>query len=233
MQPYLFPYLGYFQLINSVDFFGIGDDVQYIKGGWINRNRYFTKNGAYTFSFSIAADSHRKIISERYYHDNFALESEKFLRFLKIHYKKAQYFSSTIKIVEEILGFKDRSVSFFNVNQLQVLCNYFEVKTKFINSSEWETNSVSDLSTQERVINKLNKLDYLSINHFINPVGGTEIYKKQYFEERNYKLSFLKSGEILYTQFSDSFLPNLSIIDVMMFNHPLKIKEMLSKYTLE
>ena len=44
MQPYFFPYIGYFQLINSVDEFIIYDNIQYTKGGWINRNQILANN---------------------------------------------------------------------------------------------------------------------------------------------------------------------------------------------
>ena len=39
MQPYFLPYIGYLQLLNSVDKFILYDDIEYTKKGWINRNR--------------------------------------------------------------------------------------------------------------------------------------------------------------------------------------------------
>ncbi len=67
MQPYLFPYLGYFQLINRVDKFVIYDDVQYIKGGWINKNRILLSNRFSNIGIPVMKDSLKKKINERYF----------------------------------------------------------------------------------------------------------------------------------------------------------------------
>ena len=69
--------------------------------------------------------------------------------------------------------------------------------------------------------------------HYINPIGGTKLYSKEEFARHNIKLSFLKTNDVKYKQFGDEFIPNLSIIDVMMFNSREKIEEMLDQYTLQ
>ena len=58
MQPYIFPYLGYFQLLNSVDHFVFYDDVNFIKGGWVNRNQLLINNQNKFFTVPL-----KKIIS--------------------------------------------------------------------------------------------------------------------------------------------------------------------------
>lgn len=231
MQPYLFPYLGYFQLINSVDFFGIYDDVQFIERGWINRNRILTNNGPLLFSFSLKKKSYKTIIKERYFHDKFDLEKEKFLRILYMHYRKAPYYQDTINIIKLVFENDELNVSKFNENQLRIICDYLQIDTKFLNSNLWKIDKGID--NQERLVKKLDKLKRLKISFLINPIGGKQMYSKEYFKENNYELTFLRSKNFFYKQFGKEFIPDLSIIDVMMFNNVEQIKVLLKEYTFE
>ena len=233
MQPYLFPYIGYFQLINAVDYFGIGDNVQYINKGWINRNRKLVKGKPYLFSFSVKKDSHEKIIKERFYSVNFGREKKKVLKCISHSYKKAPYYKQIFELLQKIVDTEETNVSTFNKNQLKMICDYLKIETKFIDSSNWEIDkSLLNGSTQERAVKKLIKLKKIGINHFINPIGGERMYDKKFFKQNGLDLSFLKTNKITYTQFDKEFVPNLSIIDVMMFNSSKMIKEMLDKYKM-
>lgn len=79
MQPYLFPYVGYFQLLKAVDQFVILDNVQYINRGWINRNRILINGKDNLFSFSVKKDEREKNICERFFAGDFVENKEKFL----------------------------------------------------------------------------------------------------------------------------------------------------------
>jgi len=85
---------------------------------------------------------------------------------------------------------------------------------------------------EERAIKKLGKLNEIGINHFVNPVGGKDLYTKEFFKENNFELDFLEHKDIVYKQFNNEFTPRLSIIDVMMFNSVEEINDMLKNYTL-
>lgn len=232
MQPYIFPYLGYFQLIKAVDLFGIGDDVQFIKGGWINRNNIVNKDKIFTFTFPVKKDNYQKIISERFYNGSFVEEKEKFYRILKMFYGKAPFYKQTMEVLDEVFEFKDFNVANFNRNQLKRICKYLNIDTPFINSSEWKIENSDNLNTEERAIKKLDKVRNLGITHFVNAIGGQEIYKKDFFKKNGLELNFIKTLEISYKQFGTEFIPRLSIIDIMMFNPPEKIDEYLKSYEL-
>jgi len=232
MQPYLFPYIGYFQLINAVDYFGIGDDVQFIKSGWINRNRILVQGESKLFTFSVKKDSFDKNIKERFFSDNFEKEKEKFLRKLEIYYKKAPFYSETYKIVKSIFDYEEKNVSKFIQNQLKIICNYIYIDTPFVNSLTWKIENDTIMNVEERAIKKIEKLKKMKINHFVNSIGGSHLYTKDFFEKNKIKLSFLKPQEISYQQFNNEFIQNLSIIDVLMFNSPKTIKYLLTKYDL-
>lgn len=227
MQPYLFPYIGYFQLINAVDKFVMHDDVQYIKGGWINRNRIQINDSDYLFTFSIKKDSSLKNINARLFSDQFNKEKINFLKIIQNNYKVAPYFFDTYKLLLEILEFKELNISLFITNSLKLICNYLEIKTPFYISSELNKDNL--LKGQDRVINISQAL---KATVYINPIGGRILYSKEIFNRNNISLFFIKSSDINYEYKKEHYIPNLSIIDVMMFNSVEEIKKLLKNYEL-
>jgi len=227
MQPYLFPYLGYFQLINSVDKFVIHDDVKFIKGGWINRNCILLNNKNFLFTLSLKKGSDYLNINQRFFVDYIEDEKKKIVTKLSSAYKKAPYFVDIINLISEILSYKGLNVSLMITNSLRKLCNYLDIKTQFFISSEIEKDD--SLKGSERVINIVK---VLGGNHYINPIGGVDLYSKEKFLKEGIKLSFIKTRDIRYKQFDTEFIPNLSIIDVLMFNSKEEVKKLLDEYNL-
>ena len=227
MQPYLFPYIGYFQLINAVDQFVIHDDVQYTKGGWINRNRILFNGKEYLFTLSVKKNSSCKNINRRFFSDKFESQKKKLLEILKQAYKKAPYFKESNNLINEIFSFKDLNVSNMNMYSLKKICQYLDIITPFVLSSELKKNN--NLKGEERVIN-INQV--MEATHYINPIGGAELYQKKKFSVKGIELFFLKPDEIYYRQFENRFTPWLSIIDLCMFNSKSKIRTFLNAYKL-
>lgn len=232
MQPYLFPYIGYFQLMKEVELFGIGDDVQYIKGGWINRNRILAQNKPKMFTFSLKKDSSKEIIKNRLFSDNFLSEKEKFLRVLALNYKRAPYFHDTMNLLNKIFDSDEKNISRFIENHLRLICDYLEISIQIIPSNVWQIESDNTLRVQERAVLKLKNLKSLGANHFINPIGGKNIYTKDFFQENGFILNFLKTNDLTYDQWGNEFVSNLSIIDVLMFNSKTEIIDLLTQYEL-
>lgn len=227
MQPYLFPYFGYFQLISIVDKFIIYDDVQYIKGGWINRNRILLNTQAHLFTFSVKNDSAFLNINQRYFTNKFDKEKQKFLKIVYSAYSKAPFYLNIRKLLERILFTEELNISNMITQSLMLICNYLDIGTQFYISSE--INKDNTLKGEERVIS-INKC--LGSKHYINSVGGKTLYSKDVFKENGIKLSFIKPKLVEYKQFENQFVPWLSIIDVLMFNSVEKIREMLQEYEL-
>jgi len=227
MQPYLFPYLGYFQLINSVDLFVVYDDVQYIKGGWINRNRILLEDRDYLFTFPVKKGSLDDRIYERYFSDDFPIFAKRFKRTLEVAYRDAPNYLDAMSLITKVLDSDDLNIARFISRGLRIICDYLSIEAKFILSSEIEKDPA--LKGQDRVI-EINRL--LGSTHYINPIGGMELYCKEVFRKAGIELSFLKMRPLIYKQYGDEFVPNLSIIDVMMFNSREKIKELLGEYDL-
>ena len=223
MQPYLFPYIGYFQLIKAVDKFLIYDDVNYIQRGWINRNRILLNGRAFLFTLHLKRASQFKLITEI----EIANNRNKLLKTFKQAYIKAPFFGEVYLIIEKILTLNDSNLSRFLINSICEFVRYLGINSQILISSQVEKNN--DLKGQEKIIDICRNL---GTDHYINPIGGVELYSKDRFEREGIKLSFIKSKPIIYRQFNNEFVPWLSIIDIMMFNSREQIQEMLNAYEL-
>ena len=119
MQPYLFPYIGYFQLIRAADRFVVHDDVQYIRQGWINRNHIIVHDRKLLFVCSVKHDHHTKNINKRFYADTFEAEARKLLRNVDQSYSKAPHFAEVRTLLADVLGNPERNVSKFNTQAIR------------------------------------------------------------------------------------------------------------------
>ena len=227
MQPYIFPYIGYFQLINAVEMFVVHDDVQYIQRGWINRNRILMNEKDLLFTLPVRKAAVETPINEIFFAEGIQKEKAKILSQIQNSYRKAPYFREVFLLIEQILKDSEENISVYTTNQLQQICAFLEIKTPFVLSSDLAKNN--NLKGEERVI-EINKV--LNATHYINPIGGVELYHQKHFEEANLKLNFIKTRSTKYAQFGNEFIPFLSIIDVMMFNSVAEIKVLLNDFDL-
>jgi hypothetical protein len=209
MQPYFFPYLGYFQLIQAVDTFVIYDDVQYIKGGWINRNYILGQGQKQRFGLPVEKASPNKRIHELslYTKDN------KLLKSIALHYAKAPFYKDVYPLVEEVLAYPDRNLARFLNHSLKKVCAYLGLER------EWQVASLlgkkSGQSGQARVLDICTQL---GAEEYINLPGGMHLYTAADFIAQGIELCFLKPCIAPYPQYRHPFVPDLSIIDVLMFN---------------
>jgi hypothetical protein len=230
MQPYFFPYLGYFHLINSVDRFIIGDDVQHISKGWINRNRIL-KPGADGWGYIIVPlVKHQFQILIKDVHiaqnDDWGV---KMLRQIEQYKKRSPYYNEVFKLISESFAYKDKTITQLNARCLKATCDYIGIDFKVEIQSEMDFDYSNVHDREERPIRMCQQL---GATEYINPLGGTELYTKERFAENGLKLSFIKPALREYNQFRNSFEPGLSVIDVMMFNSPEEISAMLNEYEL-
>jgi hypothetical protein len=224
MQPYFLPYIGYWQLIKAVDKYVIYDDVQYIKGGWINRNRLLLNGNEFMFILILLGSSQNKLIKEIVVSEN----HYKLLKTIEWAYKKAPFYFLVFPLIENIINYENKNLAKYIGNSLIKIATYLNLETEFIYSSEIKEKN-SSFKGQKKIINICS---VLNATEYINAIGGMELYDKTEFEIHNIKLSFLKPHPLEYKQFKNEFVPNLSILDIMMFNSAEEINEMLNKYEL-
>ncbi len=225
MQPYFFPYIGYWQLMNAVDKYVIYDDVNYIKRGWINKNNILVNGAVHQINLFLMKSSQNKLINEiEIIRDE---RIEKVLKTIAMAYAKAPYYKNVFPLITEIMNNSENNLARFLLSSFKVINQYLEIKTELILSSKLKKDN--SLKGEDKIIH-ICKL--LCADEYYNAIGGQELYERKRFSENGMRLRFLKTNEILYMQFKNEFIPNLSIIDVMMFNSPNKIKELLKQYTL-
>jgi len=229
MQPYIFPYIGYFQLIDAADTFVFYDDVNFIKQGWINRNKVLGTNTPITFTIPLKSISSFKLIKDTEINTSLYLKwLKKFLKTLEQTYKKAPYYRSTFELISDILKEDTNNISELSIKRIQVISDYLELGTEFILSSEEFNNSVS-LERTERLFHICNDLKAES---YINSIGGKALYRKEEFAACNLELKFLKPNLKPYSQFSNTCILGLSIIDVLMFNTKEEVLDLIKGYQL-
>ena len=225
MQPYFLPYIGYWQLIKAVDTFVIYDNIKYTKKGWINRNRYLKNNGSDYFTIPLKLGSDHLDIRERVISESF--NRIKILNQINMVYKNAPFFSEIFFLFEKIINNKNDNLFEFIYHSIHIICSFLEIKTKMIISSSIPINH--DLKSEEKV---LEICKYLNTDIYINSIGGQKLYSRERFIQNGITLKFLQTTEIKYSQFNNEFLPQLSILDVMMFNSKNVINNLLMNYEL-
>ena len=223
MQPYFFPYIGYWQLINMANTFVIYDDVNYIKRGFINRNYLLQNQQLQLFTLELISASQNKNINAILIGSN----TSKILRTIKHNYTKAPHFDIVYPLIENIFCSNEKNLSQFLGNSLEKISEFLEINTDFLYSSN--INNDKSLQAQDRLI-EMSQL--LGTTDYINTIGGIELYNKDDFRKAGINLSFIKTKNIEYKQYKNEFVQNLSIIDVMMFNSKQEIKQMLNEFEL-
>ena len=225
-QPFFFPYIPYFQLMKNVDMFMIADDFNYSKA-WTNRN-YILLNGKEPFMFNLAVigASQNKLVNEvRVADDQYKLR-----RTIEVNYRKAPFFNDVFPMLDKILKYEDKNLARYLGNGLIKVASYLRFDTRFIYSSEIEGKDLT-VRSQNRV---LNLCEVLKASEYVNLGGEFEnpLYKKDAFKQHGIDLYLVKPKRIEYKQFDNPFVPNLSMLDVLMFNSVEQTNELLMKFDL-
>lgn len=213
MQPYLLPYIGYFQLLQYVDRFVIYDDIQYTKKGWINRNRFLRNGTAVTFTVPVQKASDYLDVKCRHVAE--AYNPQKLLAQIKGAYGKAPFFEQAFPVIEDVLTYESADLFDFLHHGLVRTCAYLDIQTPILVSSSIEPDT--GLKGQVRVLSLCEKL---GAREYINPIRGLDLYQASAFRERGITIGFMKRADVRYAQFGPDFLSDLSVLDVMMFNTP-------------
>lgn len=211
MQPYFFPYIGYFQLIAAVDLFIVYDNIKYTKKGWINRNRMLQNGKDLMFTLPLKSDSDTLDVCERELAADF--NRDKLLNQFKGAYRHAPYFELAFPLVEQIVRYEETNLFRYLHNSIIRTCEYLGITTEIRTSSAIAIDHA--LKSQDKV---LALCEAVGANSYVNAIGGMELYSKKTFQDKGVELKFIQSKPFEYPQFDREFLPWLSIIDVMMFN---------------
>ncbi len=226
MQPYFFPYIGYFQLINMVDRYVIYDNAAFANNKWGIRNQILINGAPGFIRIKTVKASQNKHFDEIEVSGDIEAKKSS-VHTLECAYKKAPHFSEVMPILEQFLTADYDNLAECNVASNRLVCDYLGIKTEILLMSELDRES--DRKKQYRIFDVCRAL---GCDEYINSIGGTELYDYEEFRENGIELAFLKTDDIVYPQLGGEFVPSLSIIDVMMFNSVPEIQDMLNRYTL-
>jgi hypothetical protein len=230
MQPYFFPYLGYFALIYHTDQWVVFDSSQYTPKSWINRNRVLNLHKDWSYiSIPIEKSSQSKRINEIKVKS--ATSSRNRIINQILEYKnKAPYFPQVLNLIENIFQeFNTSSLVDLNTISIKYTCEYLGIPYRDIIFSQ------SGLVLPE--INHpgswaLEIASALGATHYLNPVGGKSLFKDTEFNQRGIKLEFLETHKYSYSTYPFKFADDLSVIDVMMWNSAEEIRSILNNFSI-
>lgn len=230
MQPYFFPYLGYFSLIKQTDRFILFDTVQFIRHGWIERNRILKPGTGWQYIKVPVKKHSRDTIIKEISIDNNQDWQGRIFRQLEHYKKRSPFYEDTIMILKRAFEIETDSIVKLNENILKVICDYIGLNVNIKVFSEMNLNIEKANAPDEWALNICKSLG--DITEYWNPEGGLEFFNRSKYENEGIEIKFLKMNLTRYSQRRQEFEPGLSIVDVMMFNEPEKINEMLDKYEL-
>lgn len=229
MQPYFFPYLGYFSLIQIADEFILFDTPQYIRHGWIERNRILKLDGEPLY-IKVALEKRKRETAIKDIVINNELNwKNKIKAQLDSYKKRAPYFHEVTEIINQIFKEEYTSIVDLNFNILITICDFLEIRTPIKTWSKMGVNIKAANAPDEWA---LNICKALNAGSYINPEGGIEFFDKKKYSSSGIGINFLRYKSEEYDQLGNEFVPNLSILDVLMFNSKNETQKMLHNYEL-
>jgi len=228
MQPYLFPYIGYYQLMHAVDRFVVADDVTFIKQGWINRNRLLINGSAAYFTVPLRRHASDALIRDVEIDDGRGQRwRATLLKTIANFYRRAPSFDRVYPLVERVIGGPFTRIADMARASLREVCDDLGVPVSIVESNAAYGNA--HLHGQDRVIDTCRAE---RANDYVNAIGGQALYSREAFLAHGIRLQFVRTGPIEYRQFTMPFVPSLSVIDLLMFNPPEGARELLKRYEL-
>lgn len=228
MQPYLFPYIGYYQLMDAVDRFVVADDLRFIKQGWINRNRLLINGAAAFFTVPLKRHPADALIKDVEIDDGAGARwKTTILKTIANFYRRATSFDRVYPIVERVIGGPFTGIADMARASLREVGEYLGIDASIVESSSAYANA--HLKGQDRVIDTCLAE---GARDYVNAVGGRDLYSREAFLARGIRLHFVCSEPIEYPQFQTPFVPSLSVIDLLMFNTQAEARALLKRYRL-
>ncbi|MDR0207812.1 MAG: WbqC family protein [Pseudomonas putida] len=228
MQPYFFPYIGYFQLMNYVDEWVIFDEVQFIDKGWMNRNRVLHPDLSKQWQFITVPLAKRgqfdrvmdiNIVRDPSWRD--AIMGK------LTAYRKAPFYRETAAFVHDCLADAPESLNALLESTLRKTASYLNISTPISVQSRqaWALPEVTHAGQWAVEISKVK-----GANSYVNPIGGSGIFRQAEFDAAGVELKFLKPTLRSYVQYrGGDFVEGLSIIDVLMWNDKAALEQMLKQ----
>ena len=218
MQPYLFPYLGTFQLARHVDRYVFFDDVAFIKKGYIHRNAVLLDGQAHAFTAPVRQASQNRSIAE---HD-YVGDWQPLLALLRRAYAGAPQFDAVFSLVQRVLLQGPANVARMNAHAMAAVFGYLGLPFDHGFASAHALPPELRASARVRAVCQAE-----DATTYVNPAGGRALYDAADFERDGLALRFCSMRPLQYPQRAPAFVPNLSMLDVLMHCPPAQVVELL------
>jgi hypothetical protein len=229
MQPYFLPHLGYFSLIKHTDEWVVFDTPQFIRHGWIERNRILKPREGWQYIKVPLEKHHRETPINQVRIRRGEPWRELILAQIE-HYKKiAPYYKEVSAFLREALAYETHMISAMNVHLLKKVCSYLDIPFRSRVFSECSLDLPRAKAPDEWA---LNISLALGAAEYVNPPGGKIFFDRKKYDRHNLQLTFLATNMREYDQRRAVFQPQLSILDGMMFNSRSEILEMLDDVSM-
>lgn len=222
------PYIGYFSLIKHTQHFILFDTPQFIRHGWIERNRVLKPNGEPLY-IKVPLKKHQqetKIMEINI--DSSQNWKDKIFAQLVPYKKKAPNYWKVIYLLKETFKLQTDSIVELNFSSLKTICEYLEIDTPI---SIWSDMNLAIDEVRAPDEWALNICKALHADVYYNPVGGTSFFDRTKYINAGIELKFVQTEPTEYKQFSNVFIPFLSIIDAMMFCEIEEVNRMIDNYS--
>lgn len=214
MQPYLFPYLGYFQLLNAADTFVLLDDAQFTNRGWINRNRLLVNGQLFRFTLPVRQGPRERSIRATQVQPD-PRHTTKLLAAITQNYRAAPGFRPVLDLCQRVLLAPEPNLADRLELSLREVMDHVGLTTPLLRSSALAL--APKLRAQDRILAICRQLD---ATHYLNLPGGETLYSRPAFAAQGVELCFLQPVLEPYAQFSLPFVPSLSILDLLLHTSP-------------
>lgn len=227
MQPYFFPYLGYYQMAAAVERFLFYDDVNYIKGGYIARNKLFVNDQEWLFTVPLSGASSNRLIQDvKINPTQWPRWKEKFLRTVGQAYRKASNYGVGMALLEEVLDIPDFNIATLAERSVRLPMEKLGRPVRFHRTSEMGLRH--DLKFEERLI-YICKREH--ITHYIQSQGGTSLYSCATWKAHGLSLQFIRPSSMEYPR-KGPWVPGLSMLDALLHVPFDELNPLLDQYEL-
>lgn len=218
LQPYLFPYLGTFQLARRVDHFVFFDDVAFIKKGYIHRNAVLLDGQAHAFTTPVKNASQNRTIVEHEYVGDW----QPLLALLQRAYARAPFFEPVFALAQRVLLHRDENVARKNARSMAAVFAYLGLPFAHGFSSALALPAALRASARVRAVCRAE-----GAGTYVNPAGGRALYDAADFARDGMALRFCSMRPLRYPQPAEPFVPHLSMLDVLMHCAPAQVVALL------
>lgn len=224
MQPYFFPYIEYFRLIAACDQWVGFDSVKYNRKSWMSRNRIINREKGWSYiNVPVSRGTGDNTIATASLNEETDWRQIFFDR-LRVYEIAAPYYAETKQLLSGILDRKFRTLSDLNTCAIRNLCEWLMIDTRIERLKEMNLNLPDSCPPGQWA---LRIAQAVGADSYLNASGGAELFDPDLYRSEGVPLSFHKHINLTYDTGPLDFVPDLSIIDAMMWVGRDKLREIV------